>query len=171
MQRPTERSGICLDRERRREFGGIGRELVDRWGRLGTNNIGGIERVIGIRLTFTGEGMEGDRLVSDIVHRKRRKGGARRRVRRTDGRAKGERDGVYNAVKHMGCCITIIYLNYIFLSNFYYYSERKSRSPRLSLPLCGAARRTLPFAFPTTLRPGLFYFLYSPYPFPIYDRA
>ena len=90
-QRPTERSGICLDRERRREFGGIGCELVDRWGRLGTNDIGGIERVIGIRLTFTGEGMEGDRLVSDIVHRKEE--GERRRVRRTDGRAKGERDG------------------------------------------------------------------------------
>ena len=47
---------------------------MDGRGRLRTNDIGGIERVIGIRLTFTGEGMEGDRLVSDIVHRKEGRG-------------------------------------------------------------------------------------------------
>ena len=64
---------------------------MDGRGRLRTNDIGGIERVIGIRLTFAGEGMEGDRLVSDIVHRK--EGEAEEGVGERDSRAKGERGG------------------------------------------------------------------------------
>jgi hypothetical protein len=63
-----------------------------RRGWLRTNDIGGIERVIGIRLTFTGKGMEGDRLVRDIVHRKEGRGSGGG-VGERDSRAKGERGG------------------------------------------------------------------------------
>jgi hypothetical protein len=114
MQGPTERSGICLDRERRRKFGGIGRELVDRRGRLGTNDIGGIERVIGIRLTFTGEGMEGDRLVSDVVHRKRRKGENGGGLGERTVEQRGSDGGYITRGETHGLPLTIIYFIFYF---------------------------------------------------------
>lgn len=41
---------------------------MDRGGRLRANDIGRVARVFGVGFTFAGEGMEGNGLVSDVVH-------------------------------------------------------------------------------------------------------
>ena len=67
---------------------------MDAGGRLGASDIGGIEGVVRVGLTFAGEGMEGNRLVSDVVHRKR-EGVGEETVEQRGGK------GIYREVKHM----------------------------------------------------------------------
>lgn len=67
-----------MNRERRRELRGIGGEFVNGRGRLGTNDVGGVARVVRVCLTFAGEGMERNGLVGNVVHEKGEGVGERR---------------------------------------------------------------------------------------------
>ncbi len=60
-------------------------------GGLRADDIIGVTRVIGVGFTFTGEGMKGNGLVSDVVHEREMGSGEE------EGRGKGDQLAVYNA--------------------------------------------------------------------------